>query len=867
MGGCIATKILLINDQELKNKRSNMTNTKRLLTMACLAALMGSVTAQRKADQIQIDNNGVMRWSKNKTEVQGFGVNYTLPFAHEYRMAQRAGVPHETAIKQDVYHMARLDMDLYRVHVWDTEISDTLGNLIANDHLKLFDFAVNEMKQRGMKFVITPIAFWGNGWPEKDDETPGFSHKYGKGGCLTNANAIEAQANYLHQFLNHVNPYTGKAYKDEPALLAFEISNEPHHGGTVDEVKAYINKMVASMRKTGCTKPIFYNMSHSIHLVEAYLNADIQGGTFQWYPTNLVANKQINGNFLPHLQEYTIPFANHPKFKKMAKIVYEFDPADVGGNIMYPDMARTFREAGMQLAAQFAYDALCWAPYNTNYGTHFMNLAYAPQKAISLKIASAVFHNVPMYQNPQKDSPLNINYSNDLAEWVTTEKYFHTNNTATKPLDASTLKEIAGCGSSPMIGYDGTGAYFLDKLMDGTWRLEVMPDAYWVKDPYTKVSPNVQKAAVHHAQRNMTIKLANLGDDFEVKAINNGNAHTTNVSNGKFDVIPGVYLLTRKGVTANINPGQTYKNIRIDEFVAPASNLKETALWNNTVTEIVEGQSFNIDLNIASPSKVNKVSAVMSINNKWETVEAIYKGVNTFSADVPAELLQVGYLNYRIMVQTDHGTTTFPGGQVGDPWSWENNEAETYTLTIIGKTSPITLWTAKTDWETSYKTWYRTVNLKPTANGETALAISFKTLPNEDPLDKSNLGYAFKYYFANAVKGRANELSQKKLICIKVTNTKATAQPIEVGLIDANGTVMAQKVDITNNINTYKLDLQTFAPTAFLVIPRPYPDFLPYQVKTNGTPFDWQSIETLQIVVKPGTEANVDLQIEKIWIE
>jgi hypothetical protein len=34
------------------------------------------------------------------------------------------------------------------------------------------------------------------------------------------------------------------------------------------------------MRKTGCTKPIFYNMSHSIHLVEAYLDADIQGGTF-----------------------------------------------------------------------------------------------------------------------------------------------------------------------------------------------------------------------------------------------------------------------------------------------------------------------------------------------------------------------------------------------------------------------------------------------------------------------------------------------------------------------------------------------------------------------------------------------------------
>jgi hypothetical protein len=606
-----------------------MINIKRLLTIACVAALMGNITAQRKADQIRIDNNGVMRWSKDKSEVQGFGVNYTLPFAHEYRMAQRAGVPHETAIKQDVYHMARLDIDLYRVHVWDTEISDTLGNLIANDHLKLLDFAVNEMKQRGMKFVITPIAFWGNGWPEPDEKTPGFSYKYGKAGCLTNQQAIEAQANYLYQFLKHVNVYTGVAYKDEPDLLAFEISNEPHHGGTVDEVKAYINKMVASMRKTGCTKPIFYNMSHGIHLAEAYLDADIQGGTFQWYPTNLVANQQLNGNFLPHVQNYAIPFANHPKFKKMAKIVYEFDPADVGGNIMYPAMARTFREAGMQLAAHFAYDALCWAPYNTNYGTHFMNLAYAPQKAISLKIASAVFHNVPMYQNQQANSPLLISYTNDLAEWVTAEKFFYTNNTATQPQDVSKLKEIAGYGSSSLVSYEGKGAYFLDKLMDGTWRLEVMPDAYWVKDPYSKTTPKVQKAAVQHALRNMAVQLPNLGTDFAVKAINSGNTHTTLVSNGNFDVMPGVYLLTRKGVTTNIKPGQTYKNIRIDEFVAPASNLKETVLWNNTVTEIVYGKPLNIDLSIASPYKVSKVSVVMSINNKWETVEAVLKEATT----------------------------------------------------------------------------------------------------------------------------------------------------------------------------------------------------------------------------------------------
>lgn len=85
------------------------------------------------------------------------------------------------------------------MHVWDCEISDTLGNLLDNDHLRLLDFMLSEMRDRGMQMVLTPIAFWGNGWPEKDFPTPGFSSTDGKDGCLTNEEAIRAQETYLYQ--------------------------------------------------------------------------------------------------------------------------------------------------------------------------------------------------------------------------------------------------------------------------------------------------------------------------------------------------------------------------------------------------------------------------------------------------------------------------------------------------------------------------------------------------------------------------------------------------------------------------------------------------------------------------------------------
>lgn len=844
--------------------------TQKLIKIVFLLAIALQLQARSPKDQVTVDRQGVMRWSKDKSELKGFGVNYTLPFAHEYRMANRAGVSHEEAIRQDVYHMARLDLDLYRVHVWDTEISDTVGNLIDNEHLRLFDFAINEMKQRGMRFIITPIAYWGNGWPEPDEQTPGFSHKYGKAGCLTHPAAIAAQAVYLEQFLNHVNRYTGIAYKDDPSVIAFEISNEPHHDEPAEKVTAFINRMVASMRKTGSTKPIFYNMSHSIHLADAYLKANVQGGTFQWYPTNLVANRQIKGNFLPHVQSYRIPFAEDARFKKMAKIVYEFDPADAGGNILYPAMARTYREAGMQLATHFAYDALCWAPYNTNYGTHFMNLAYAPQKAISLKIASAVFHHVPMYEKHSDHShfgDFHISYPRDLAEWVTEEKFFYSNTTQSQPARTDKLTEVAGVGSSPLVKYSGSGAYFLDKLSDGIWRLELMPDAFWVEDPYSPVDPNKQKAAVIHTPQQMNISLSDLGNEFRIQPINKGNHLEQQMISGPFTVTPGVYLLSRKDVKAAIVPTLRYKNIRIDEFVAPASNLNNTVLHNHSPEEIVAGKPLQLQFEAVSPSPILKIQVVLSMNEKWKTVEAVANGSSSYMAEIPNEILTPGFLHYRVIVEDNKESTKFPGAVKGDPWSWEYRDDRTYTVRVVPSNTPLALWEASSDWESSYKIWNPSVHLEPTQEGTTALSIKLAKLPAVDTLSSHRRSYAFKYYFGDKIKGRRDELTQKKDLLIKATNLLPLGQVAEIGLTDQNGSVLAEVITLSPQKKEYSIPLDSFTKADFVIIPRPYPDFLPYQVTTNSKLFDWPSIETLQLMLIPGQQEKVDVKIERVWME
>lgn len=49
---------------------------------------------------------------------------------------------------------------------------------------------------------------------------------------FTNPSIISAYKNYMKWMLNHVNPITGVAYKDDPTIMAFELCNEPRCVGT-----------------------------------------------------------------------------------------------------------------------------------------------------------------------------------------------------------------------------------------------------------------------------------------------------------------------------------------------------------------------------------------------------------------------------------------------------------------------------------------------------------------------------------------------------------------------------------------------------------------------------------------------------------
>jgi len=818
-----------------------------------------------------------MRLGHNDTEVQGFGVNYTVPFTHAYRTAGKLGVDLKKAIDNDVYHFSRLGFDLFRIHVWDTEISDAEGNLIENEHLELFDYLLKKLKDRNMNFVITPIAFWGNGWPEPDEETSGFSIKFGKEKSLIDPEAIKAQENYLSQFLDHVNPYTGVAYKEEPNLIAFEISNEPHHRGEPAEVTEFINKMVTAMRSTGTKKPIFYNVSHSIHLAQAYFDAEIQGGTFQWYPTGLGFGKELAGNLLPNVNRYDIPFESIIKKSKAAKLVYEFDAADVNKSYIYPAMARSFREAGIQLATHFAYDPTFMAFANTEYNTHYMNLAYTPQKALALMISSEVFHRIPMNKNfgtyPEnlEFDGFKVNYEKNLAELNSDEKFIYTNSNSTKPISVKTLTQIAGFGDSEIVKYEGKGAYFLDKLESGIWRLEVMPDAILVGNPFGKNSLDKKVAVINWKEWTMKLNLPDLGENFSIQALNERTGFSQKVESNSFNIQPGAYLLTKKGVSATFKGNEEWSNIKLNEFTAPEGNVKKTYLVHETLSEIAKNSDLKISAKIVSNEIIEKVEVWLQNGNNYENVELKRITGYVYSAEIPSKVLQTGFLSYRIIITTGENTFSFPSGIKGNPGEWDFYDESNYVTRIVKENSPIYIFNAVQDSDYIVKEWKPGNQLVPGKSpGEAEYQVKIARLFEEDIENKNATpvnDYSFRFNFSEKIKGRNNELAEQKKLVLNARSISGKTEKIQVALVDKNGSSFGKIIELTPENGEYTIDLSHLKPVKTVILPRPYPGFLPYYFEhDNRDLFNLKNVESIQISIGPGLEKEALTQKHEIGV-
>ena len=847
-------------------------------TLPGILAAVITVATLHAQELVSVDKQGVIRWRDTQKEVALFGANYVLPTASDYRAAGYVHADRKRMIDDDMAQFARMGWDGLRLTFWgDWEASDTAGNLLANDHLDLLDYLIASAKARGIYMLFSPIQLYSSNWPDALDDTtaPGFGRHFGKGRMGTDPKALAAQVNYLRQILDHVNPYTHTALKNEPAILFIELVNEPwHHPEDLAGSISYINALTDAVRRTGCRKLIFYNVSQDFRIAEAIRRSKAQGVTFGWYPTGLNSGHELEGNYLRGTDAY--PDLLRPELAGLPRIVYEFDTPDLRTGTMYPAMARTFRSVGAQFAAMFAYDMLATASRNLGWQTHYLNLVYTPRKAISAIIAAEAMRRLPRMQSygsyPQNThfAGFHISADSNLGELVAPDAFLYTSSTSARPPDLSALRRIAGTGSSPVVTYEGTGVYFLDKVRPGVWRLEVYPDAVPVRDPFEP--PNAAKIVTRAISRAwpITITLPDLGTSFSAQPVTAGNPQAVTAQAGSFNVTPGVYVLSAGGLVDLAALPTSIGRLGFKEFHAPPTDTVPVTAVSLASPQYLAGRDVELRTRIVSTAPPDSVKLFVRAAPAGSFQEFLKHpaGGYDFDAKIPAGRLREGPYEFVVTVFNGDSIETFPSGARSKPTAWNYDRKAAWKFDVVNPGSTLRLFDPGADAARLTFTRIGDAGRRGLFHIGISSATGEPIFHLELPVDSGGRGptdYSASLVVKDRITARQETIAAAKEVRIKLRGLSAQ-QTLHVTLMEDDGTSWTTLVTLDTTWQERMIPLANFTIGRGVLLPEGFPGEWNYWVgpaEGRGGPGDrprLERLERLQLSLRPGGGRGIEIE-------
>jgi len=555
--------------------------------------------------------DGVLLYSDG-SEVALWGVNFQTALSWEYNgRLKKCGIPLEAeALKsitdRNLDQLALMRANMIRMHLLPSDFTDAAGNVCDSIFLDVLDYTIAACRERGIYVYLTLVNEM-NGVYLKDSFLAGRDRRE----WITDPELVDKTELYILSMLTRKNRYTDLSYCEDPTIAVFEISNEPgyvdyrslasepmfapcrkafeswcrdrdltgnlnlHYGVfRYESVLSYIDRMCRTIRSSGSTKPVVWNLNWPRMLqghqdvFQAAADSTADAVSFCLYPgqsdvknpywmnpEDLSANNYLHFLDANYEEYHRLRWALGQQFAKKAKLVYEYETFFNQSSYLYPAMARLYRALGVQAANMWTYSLSPAAEYMS--GSHLLNLYCTPRKAVSFTIAGELFANTPRYttfkavgEESRIFGPCAVSFTNDVSLYQTGNNYMQTRATAWQPFPPNLKAEhIVACGSSPQVTCEGTGVYYVD-IGSTSVEIEINPDSEFVlphwnsrRKGYPEKVCRLDSALPHRFE----LHHPDWQSGVRILRVENGHSLPVESQNGRplFDALPGHYRIEK----------------------------------------------------------------------------------------------------------------------------------------------------------------------------------------------------------------------------------------------------------------------------------------------------------------------------------
>jgi hypothetical protein len=366
----------------------------------------------------------------------------------------------------------------------------------------------------------------------------------------------------------------------------------------------------------------------------------------------------------------------------------------------------------------------------------------------------------------------------------------------------------------------------------------------------------------------MKLNLQDLGSEFAIKGLNMGNASSETAADGKFEIKPGTYLLIRKGVKSTFSAKDAYQNILLGDFVAPPSSFK--GIFIKHVAHKTASAQQDLVLHVEAFGLNKQDSIYLELNNavgEWKTIGLKMVNDHVVTAVVPSAFIKPGLLTYKMIVkQADGNFVTFPGNITGNPYAWDTLETESYQTYIAAKNAQLEIFNPSADRNqiNIYNPDWKNNKMEFTSS-ENPLNLELRLSMNAPEKD-SLMG--FQTYIADYLEGRVADVAQIKTLVIRL-KSNGSGTRVKIGMIDTDAHFFSKAISANQAFQEIEIPLNQFKADQQLLLPRPYPGFLPlyYQSPTEAD-FDLKNMEKLEVTF--GSSQNpepVNLTISAVYLK